>query len=337
MLRIHFTDADLARTRVVRSPDPMWEITTSLHRLQTKRGRWFHAEWHRSTRDRIVDRGLGSLLKKFLLPLFPRAAYFPDFLTPGQGAHEELDGCLEGMLATSPDRVLKEMAILDRRVGAPSWAPRIAEKESRQELAAALRAYHDVAVAPYAERMQARMDPERALRCRHALDGGIGGMLASLAPTMCWRPPVLHVSFSVADRDLYLNGRGLVLIPSYFAAQNPTTLADPELPPVLVYPVHRAAPERPPLATVAANAGAPLTALLGRARAGVLRATAAGATTGEIARVTGISASSASKHTTTLREAGLIISHRHATTVLHTLTPAGAAVLRAATRTAPDA
>lgn len=62
-----------------------------------------------------------------------------------------------------------------------------------------------------------------------------------------------------------------------------------------------------------------------------MRVIAAGATTGEIARAAGVSASSASRHATALRDAGLITSHRNAS-VLHTLTPVGAAVLRAATR-----
>lgn len=35
MLRIHFSDGDLARTRVAAAPDPVWEIAASLHRLQS--------------------------------------------------------------------------------------------------------------------------------------------------------------------------------------------------------------------------------------------------------------------------------------------------------------
>jgi hypothetical protein len=41
-----------------------------------------------------------------------------------------------------------------------------------------------------------------------------------------------------------------------------------------------------------------------------------------------VSAANASHHTTVLRDSGLIASHRHANTVLHTLTPLGAALLR---------
>ncbi|MDX2745642.1 MULTISPECIES: helix-turn-helix domain-containing protein [Streptomyces] len=46
----------------------------------------------------------------------------------------------------------------------------------------------------------------------------------------------------------------------------------------------------------------------------------------------GVSASSASRHATVLRDAGLVTSSRHGASVLHTLTPVGASVLRASTR-----
>jgi DNA-binding transcriptional ArsR family regulator len=41
-----------------------------------------------------------------------------------------------------------------------------------------------------------------------------------------------------------------------------------------------------------------------------------------------VTPTTASHHTNVLRDAGLITSHRHANTVLHTLTPLGAALLR---------
>lgn len=35
MLRIHFTDVDLARTWLAPAPDPLFEIAASMHRLQS--------------------------------------------------------------------------------------------------------------------------------------------------------------------------------------------------------------------------------------------------------------------------------------------------------------
>ncbi|WP_326798285.1 helix-turn-helix domain-containing protein [Streptomyces sp. NBC_01808] len=331
MLRIHFRDADLVRTRVADAPDPLWEIAVSLHRLQTRRGRYAHAAWYRMARRTLRERGLERAVRETLLPLYPRARYFPDFLTPGQVPGEAVTSFRDGaelLLAAPPGRVRGEVGRLARTVGAPAWAPKLAETGERREFVRLLRAYYEAVVEPWSDHMQARLEAERAARIRGLLDGGSEGMLAGLAPAMHWRAPVLEVRYPAGvDRDLRLDGRGLTLVPSYFAADAPVSLADPELPPVLWYPVHHRQAPVPP------GPGHPpeqrLAALLGRARAAVLHATAHGATTGELARATGVSASAASRHAGALRDAGLITTVRDGGSVLHTLTPAGAAVLRA--------
>ncbi|RFU83856.1 ArsR family transcriptional regulator [Streptomyces triticagri] len=325
MLRIHFTDADLARTRIASAPDPLWEICASLHRMQSRQGRWAYADWYRGTRARLHDTGMVRTLRTLLLPLVPRAAYFPDFLTPPE-AVDGLEAGVEAVLATGKERVRAEIGILHRTSGAPAWAPRLADPELRQDLVHALRRYHALAIAPHHDRVQARIDAERAARARAVLDGGTEALLAGLGPDLRWQHPVLHTRYP-EDRDLYLNGRGLLLVPSYFCWGNPVTFGDTELDPVLIYSLrHEPHPSALPGDL---GSGAPLAALLGRTRAAVLRTAATGATTGEIARAVGVSASSASQHAGALREAGLLVSRRHAAFVLHTLTPLGAALLRA--------
>ncbi|MFF9484628.1 hypothetical protein [Streptomyces sp. NPDC014676] len=217
MLRIHFSDADLGRTKVAAAPDPLWETAAGLHRSQARRGRWAYAAWYRTARERMRGQGPEHLVRGVLLPLYPRAAYFPDFLTPAQGVGD-WDSGVEAMLATPPQRVREEMTILDRTVGAPPWAARLAGPEERGEFVRVLRAYYEAVVVPYEEQMQARVEGERAVRSRGLLDGGVEGMLAGLGPMMRWRPPVLEVGHpqQAADRDLHLNGRGITLVPSCF-------------------------------------------------------------------------------------------------------------------------
>ena len=194
MLRIHFTDVDLARTRIASAPDPLFEIAASLHRFQSRKGRWAYAGWYRSARERMREKGLERTLRSVLLPLYPRAAYFPDFLTPVDAVNG-LDAGLESILATPPERVMTEMGILDRTVGAPAWSGRLAEHRARKELVGALRAYHETVIVPHREQVQARIEAERAARCRGLLDGGVEGMLAGLGPLLRWRPPVLEVTY----------------------------------------------------------------------------------------------------------------------------------------------
>lgn len=333
MLRIHFTDVDLARTRLASAPDPLFEIAASLHRFQSRRGRWAYAGWYRNSRVRLRETGLERALRGVLLPLYPRAAYFPDFLTPVD-AVDGLDAGLESILATPPRRVMAEMATLDRVVGAPAWASRLAGPATRKEFVGMLRAYHSAVVVPHNDHVRARIEAERAARCRGLLDGGVEGMLAGLGPMLRWRPPVLEVAYprQAADRDLHLNGRGLTLVPSYFNWGEPVAFADPGLPPVLWYSLLHEPEARSPVGEPERS----LTSLLGRARAIALYAASGGATTGEIARAAGVSASAASRHATVLRDAGLTTTIRNGPSVLHTLTPTGAAVLRAALGKAGD-
>ncbi|MGW3667058.1 DUF5937 family protein [Streptomyces sp. NPDC005141] len=326
MLRIHFTSEDLTRIQVASTPDPLWEITFSLQRLQTSQGRWAYADWHRSTRATLAGTRLGAAVRRMLTPILPRAPYLPDFLTPQESA-DGLEPGLRAILDTPPARVTHEMDLLARISGAPDWAPRLAERDSRDELVQVLRAYHDAVVAPHYDRMCESLAGERGLLARATLDSGVGGLLAGLSPAMHWRPPVLHVDY-VEDRDLRLEGRGLRLVPSHFCWQLPMSLADSTMRPVLVYPVHGARlPER-------ARPDVALGALLGRTRAIALRALALGATTSELARTLGVSPATATHHTTVLRDAGLITSRRVQNTVLHVLTPLGATMLR---RPAPGA
>lgn len=326
MLRIHFSDADLARTRVADRPDPMWEIAASLHRLQNRRGRYAYAAWYRETRVRLRAATLERTVRELLVPLYPLAAYFPDFLTPPE-TRGSLDAGLERLLATPAQRVRTEVGMLTRAPGSPAvpdWLRRLPDPEDRRDLARVLRTYHQVAVEPHADDIYAHVEAERALRARAVLDGGIEGLLRSLAPAMIWEPPVLRVPVYPEDRDLHLGGRGLRLVPSYFCQGNPVALADDSLEPILVYAVH---PDPPPVG----EPRTPLSVLLGRTRATVLRASAHGATTSELARAAGVSASAASQHTTALRDAGLLHTQRLGTTALHTLTPTGAALLRGGT------
>lgn len=325
MLRIHFTYADLARTRVASAPDPLWEICSSLHRFQSRQGRWAYADWHRTARTRLHATGLTETMRSLLIPLVPRATYFPDFLTPPE-AGEGLDAGLEAILAVPKRRVLAELDLLSRTTRTPAWAPQLAEPEMRAELVRALRTYHANVIARDDDRIRARIEAERSARARAVLDGGTEGLLRNLGPGLTWRRPVLHTSYP-EDRDLYLNGRGLLLIPSYFCWGNPVTFGDATLKPVLLYPLQHD-PPRDALEG-SHDSGAPLTSLLGRTRSAVLRAATLGATTGELARAVGVSASSASRHVTALRDAGLVTSQRLTLSILHTLTPLGAALLRA--------
>ncbi|WP_433172966.1 DUF5937 family protein [Actinoallomurus sp. CA-150999] len=298
----------------------------SLHVLQGRAGQGAFGEWRRRVRGDLYRRGAAGTVRERLFSVAPPAGYFPDFLTPPEGLLG-LEAGIEAMCGVPNRRLAAELEQLGGENDPSSWLRALAEHgtRTRSELGESFRTYHQAALRPYWADVQSRVHADRALRSRLLREGGIGALLSSFAPYMRWRAPVLEADYPV-DKELSLDGRGLLLIPSYFCWRHPVTLADTELPPTLVYPVEHEAQWLTPAASPG-RAEEALARLLGPTRAAVLQATIVGPTTGELADHVGISPAGASQHTTTLREAGLITSRRQANRTIHVLTPLGWALL----------
>ncbi|MCU7725962.1 winged helix-turn-helix domain-containing protein [Actinoplanes sp. KI2] len=320
MLRVIFTPDDIGRVRMAADPDPMWETVYSVFRLMRPGQTPIFGAW----RDQVVRHTRRADLD-ILLPLV-RGAYYPDFLTPAEG-RLGLPYAIEALLATPAARLRQDMTEL-ARLGEPTpwWMRRLAEGDRAvlERVAAAMRSHHEVAVAPFWPDAQAHVEADRARRARALLDHGVEGLLESFRPMMRWSSPVLEVD-TPFEQTIALDGRGLVLIPSYFSWGAPDVLRDPDLPPVLVYPVERD-PALFRAASPATNGGS-VAALIGQTRTSVLESIGDGSTTSELARRVGVSAASVSQHTAVLREARLIQTSRVGKAVLHTITPLGAALL----------
>ncbi len=340
MLRIHFTGADLAATRIAAEPDPMWELALSMHQLRLRDSNPFLAGW-KQRMTRLLHPG-GRERQAVALPfaLNPPRGYFPDFLTPSEAAGG-FEAGLDAVLGTPKRRLRQEIG---RLTGAFADTRPLIEgigrgsPEDLDALGAGMRRYHDLALAPVWDQVTEAIRRDRALRARQLVDGGLGTVLGRLHPQVRFAGGVLEVGVygSSTDRDIHLEGRGLLLIPSYFKeTRQLMVLADEELPPVLVYPVDATARvEAESIVWGAANIqrgapSAPLTALIGRTRALVLEAAATGGTTSELARRLGVTVPAASKHLGVLRDCGLVLSTRDRNTVHHELTPLGRALLAA--------
>ncbi|MGW9132120.1 ArsR/SmtB family transcription factor [Streptomyces sp. NPDC055681] len=361
MLRIHVSGMDLSRVRMATRPDALWETILSFHRLRDRRASTVFGKWRTETRPRLNGE------TRLLAALVPPRGYFPDFLTPSREGSEPhgFDAGMEALRDTPPERLHAELGLLRadcREPGRPlslggrhggghgsgrgvrSGGVRPAGgrpgdgrpvppvrldalSEGRTEplgrLITALRGYHRAAVEPYWPHIQASIEADRAVRGRALLDGGADELLASLPSMIRWQAPVLEADYPV-DRELHLDGRGLLLQPSFFCRSTPVVYRNSKLTPVLVYPVtHSAAP-----VFAEPGPGPWLGRLLGNTRSTVLQAIGTGCTTSELARRAGVSLASASQHACVLREAGLVRTLRHGSSVLHTLTPLGGSLLR---------
>ncbi|WP_410655999.1 ArsR/SmtB family transcription factor [Amycolatopsis sp. lyj-112] len=316
-LRMVFDRDDLQRIRVAETPDPMWELVLSSHRLREHRTSHWRQRVQLSTRqDEHSARAL-----KTLFTLVPPKGNFPDFLTPA-GLPGSLESGCEAVACTPRGRLRTELRTVFTGA-APPWVNRFADgdREEVHRVVGALRDAYDLMIAPVWHSVRETVAIDRAKRIRTLAGEGAGALLGGIPGVRGWDGDVLEIAYPTT-RTVRLDGRGLILVPSHFCAGRPVTLIDPALPPVLIYPARRAA-------TRHAVTTPELVALLGRTRAESLGALRVPRTTSKLASCLGTSIGTASKQAAVLREAGLVTSVRQGGAILHHLTRLGMALLTA--------
>lgn len=318
VLRIHFTYEDLARTRIVDQPDPLWETVLSLTELHSARSPAMFGPWRRWAAGRV------DASHQLLLPFVPPMGYFADFLTPADGS-DGLDAGIDAVLHTPRRQLQADTAVLAESARLPTWVRDVSDGRPAAllQIGEALRSYHRRAVAPQWPTIVGHFHAERARWGRAVLDHGWAHTFNTVSGALRWRPPVLEADYPV-QQELHLGGRGILIVPSYFCWRLPITLLDPQRQPVLVVPVRRD-PVPPDITGHSGDRW--LAALVGHTRAAVLRALEVDATTTVLSHRVGTSVASASQHAAVLRKAGLITTRRQGGSVVHSLTPLGASLL----------
>jgi DNA-binding transcriptional ArsR family regulator len=323
-LSMVFDREDLQRVRVAVRPDPMWEVVSALHKTWVPEPPTPLVGWRQDVDRRVGGARRGREAVALLRCLVPRQGSIPDFLTP-PGPVTELDTGCEAIRGTPPPLLAADLAAVFAHRTPPPLARSLArgESEALGRVVRAVRDAYDLLVGPFWTRVCDVVSADRARRTRQLAEHGVGAVLASLPGVLGWDGHVLRTRYPV-DRTVRLAGRGLVLVPSYFCWHNPITWIDAELPPVLVHQAHTGRVD-----TGADEVLLPrgLTSLLGRTRAECLRVLLVPSTTTELATRLGTSVGTASRQAAILRETGLVASNRRGTSVLHTTTALGTALL----------
>lgn len=204
----------------------------------------------------------------------------------------------------------------------PIWLRKFAAGDDRVRAAfdRALRRFHSVCLTPHWMTATRRFHNDVTHRTDVMRRSGVTAMIDGLSPQLRLRGRTL-VGRYPWHRQIRLDGRGLVLMPSAFWTGHPLLTWDPQQHSrhVLIYPA------RP--SPVAAAPDDALDALLGRTRAAALRALRTPSTTSGLAARLHTSIASASKHATTLRNAGLVSTDRRGAAVEHRLTELGCSLL----------
>lgn len=318
MYNIHLTATDIARVTVMPTYGPLAEVVYSLAAIGKPRKDFACGTWPR-------DLGTPAMRVARTLAMSCPA---PIDLISLIGSHATLAGGVESLLRAHPAAVQAEVS---KTVVAPRWAHELPTNvDVRRQVGLGLQTYFEHALSRHWTRMLAHLHGQAAALGRTLAREGVDALLGSVHPDVRWAPPTLSVLRPGIGGEVFAQGRGLVIVPVVFAGQvgvfhSAVRLDDPI---VLAVPALRSIADAQGIwgATRSTTPRA-LAALLGETRSAALDVINDGCTTSELARRLRISAATASHHATVLRSAGLVVTQRVGSAVLHTLTPLGSRLL----------
>jgi DNA-binding transcriptional ArsR family regulator len=301
---------------------PLWECIASLRVLAEPSAHPWHLGWLRQAQKALAGQDMALLFSLVRCAVGPGAKdyraepfercepagirnYIPDFLTPPPTTpFPDFETELALMLATPFDLVRRDIEknFSDLAV-VPDYASGfLADPASAlAALAQTLRLYWHNTLALHWPRIRLLLEGDVMLRSRQlALSGG-AGLFATLHHDLSYQAGIL-LRQSQRDIDIWLDGRGLLLVPSIFVGVSVMSTFAAPWQPMMIYPARGAADLWADSPLVPAEA---LAALLGAGAARVLLALAAPVGTVELAKRLGQSAGNISHHLARLEQAGL--------------------------------
>ena len=342
-LFIDFDDDDLARVRLAPRVEPIMEVQAAAHYRRFHEHPMLGAWAHRT--GTALGPAAGSVLRDL------RSGAFMVFglgMVPDPWRDVDFHVLLEAALSR-PTRVwwplMSELKSLGLAIPAGLADGR---PEALDSFAGSVRLFHDVGVGPYWGRLSAAAAAIVSRWAQVMSTQGLEALLGGLRSNVSWRRPVLELSMEMGvctpdcphhrivatarrhGNRFAVSEHGLTIVPSFFGSEVMVWVewepARGHVAKLVAVPVDAGWEVfDPPSATAATD---PLGELLGTTRSWVLRVCLDGdLTTSALARTLGISLSSASEHASVLRAAGLITSVRTGKSVVHRITPIGAALV----------
>lgn len=325
-LNIEITAADLAGTRFAVSP--LAETISGLQQLAKPgadpRTRWW-IEW---ARERLAHRPL-RLATVWPLLVTDRPGW-PQFLLPAPATTStSIDDDLAAMQRTTPREVGESL----RRVfggDLPLAARELAEApvERLATIAAELRDAHDHLVRPHWPRIRALLETDIAHRATQLASGGAVRLFEDLHPDLVWSDGRLTVLTDQRGGTAATARGGLVLLPVALGPDRVIVKRNTTTRTTLRYPCRGIA--RLALSLDRSPVPPDIARLIGRSKAGLLRALLSPTTTTDLARELGTTPSAVAQHLGVLRANGLVNGERNGRRVLYKTTTLGHALLAGA-------
>ncbi|MFB7476003.1 ArsR/SmtB family transcription factor [Kitasatospora sp. NPDC056184] len=321
MHRFKLDLADLATTWFACSP--IQEAALSL-RMWTHPG-VYHLqspafERLRPAFERLPDRNL-------LLSLVSASRWVPDFLTPRPVTPSpDFRSELATVRALPPEQLRPELELaflLDPRPMPAVLADGLADPARLlARIADALEEYWEHCLAPaWWPQARAVLEADLVYRARVLAQQGAAALFADLDHRLHWADGILAINrhWSAWDEEITVDGRGLVLVPTFFARGAITMISNDRAPQVS-YPARGQAGMAGPRPPATPRA---LERLLGAPKARLLALLAEPGSTTDLAYRLGVTPGAVSQHLAVLHATGLVTRARHGRSVLYARSPLG--------------
>ncbi|RSD14143.1 helix-turn-helix domain-containing protein [Amycolatopsis eburnea] len=313
-IRFRFDRDDLLRTRFAISP--LIELAGASYVVRRPGDFPEHRRWVAAVTPRLEGLDLGLVFAA--APLGRRS--WPNFNAPPPvSPHPWIEDELTRLAATDPGVVRADV-----RRAYPEGVPPSAEvfvgdpSGALAALVGQLRAFWSAAIEPWWPSMSAFLESEIAARARRLVAVGGQAAFTELARNVSWDGETLTIApVGTAPRDVDLDGRGMLLIPSVFAF-GVWPRIDAPWDPAVTY-------QAPGVGDLWSQAGSgnALDELIGRRRAAILRSLDVPASTLAISRSTGWSPGGVNTHLGVLRATGLVARRRDGRQVIYSRTSTG--------------
>ena len=163
MLRVVLTATDLATIRLAYSP--LWEVIASVRVVKSPDGHPFHRPWTERARWRLADADLDWRLLSALVPV--PGTTISSFLSPPPPVPSpDLELELAGLEVTSAAEVRKALSSLPTPTSPAIDVLYRDPATGLAELVNIIRAYWEIALAPYSPRMLTKLESDILYRAR---------------------------------------------------------------------------------------------------------------------------------------------------------------------------
>lgn len=324
MHTIHLQPGDLENLRFAYSP--LLELVISYCALSRDQSAAALGAW----KDE-ASRALYGVELVYLDALIARRHYIADFITPTPlSSQKDIESELARVYAT-PTAIIRENVMTAIEYDGDSEIRQhylARPREAIDCLVEELRLYWQYTLAHHWKRVETVLENDVLYHARQMALHGIDSMFADLAARIDYNDRKILISKNYpdhADRETFLKGGGLQLVPMVFSQLHVWHQIVPHWQPMIMYGArgnglwYRAENPEPDKA---------MRLTLGAGRAKVLLSLLAPAHTTELAQRLNLTSGAISQHLQRLNQAGLVESHRNSHHVYYRLTSRGENLVR---------